>query len=78
MVMKINNKQAIKILAVVLLVLLLVVGYVFVVSPSIKKAKVGVYQQGVVDFVSWVENQIQTTGQATIDLQDRQIICQYR
>ena len=77
MEIKLGKKKTIIILTVVILVLMGIIAYMFFIGPSIQNIKVEAHKQGVLDVISYINNQIQINGLSKINLEDRVILCQY-
>ncbi len=75
--METKQKKLILILGIVILVLMGILAYAFIVKPHIQNLQVNSYNQGLIYAIGWIDNQIQINNQAQINLENRQIICQY-
>ena len=74
MVLKMKKKLVL-ILGIVILVLVVISSYVFIVKPYIQNLQTDAYDQGVINVIGWIDNQIQINNQSQINLPNRQIIC---
>ena len=77
MKIKWNLKRTIISLITIIFILLVIVTYVFIISPSIQNMKVDAHKQGVLDVIGYINNQIQVRDLSEINLGDKVILCQY-
>ena len=61
-------------LVILILVLFIVLGYVFLISPAITAKATASYNQGQIDFVNNMLSQIQQTGAVRLPLGDNQLL----